>query len=247
MSIKKLFDYSEPIVTAATLIVFGFVASAGIAGYTAYQIKVADDVIEVTGSAKEAVTADYAKWTIHLETRTGILEQQAGFDRLSKATDKILAYLQKKGFEEVETPVISAYPDYSYPQYSSPVLNGYVVSRDVIVRSENIDDVATLANNIAPLTGPSYTVSTNSLELTYRGLDATRVALLSKAVEDAQARAEAIAKQAGRSVGMLRSSSSGVVQVLPKGGVEVSDYGMYDTQSKDKEVMVTVRTKFKLR
>jgi hypothetical protein len=28
---------------------------------------------------------------------------------------------------------------------------------------------------------------------------------------------------------------------LPKGGVDVSDYGMYDTQSFEKEIMVTAR------
>jgi hypothetical protein len=48
-------------------------------------------------------------------------------------------------------------------------------------------------------------------------------------------------------VGALRSASSGVVQVLPEGGVEISDYGTYDTQNINKEVMVTVRADFSLR
>jgi hypothetical protein len=34
--------------------------------------------------------------------------------------------------------------------------------------------------------------------------------------------------------------------VLPKGGVDVSDYGTYDTSSMEKEVMVTVRATFAL-
>jgi hypothetical protein len=73
-----------------------------------------------------------------------------------------------------------------------------------------------------------------------------RVALLSEAIKDAKARAQAIASESGRSIGVLRNASSGVVQVLPQGGIDISDYGMYDTQSLNKEVMVTVRATFEL-
>ena len=41
-----------------------------------------------------------------------------------------------------------------------------------------------------------------------------------------------------------RAAASGVVQVLPKGSLEISDYGSYDTSSIEKEVMVTVRATF---
>jgi hypothetical protein len=84
------------------------------------------------------------------------------------------------------------------------------------------------------------------LELTYSKLAEMRVQLLSKAIKDAEERAQAIAKESGRTVGMLRKATSGVVQVLPAGGIEVSDYGSYDTQSLNKEVMVTVRADFSL-
>jgi hypothetical protein len=85
------------------------------------------------------------------------------------------------------------------------------------------------------------------LELTYSKLDELRVTLLSHAIEDATKRAEAIAQDSGRSIGVLRNASSGVVQVLPQGGVEISDYGMYDTTSMHKDVMVTVRATFSLK
>jgi hypothetical protein len=45
---------------------------------------------------------------------------------------------------------------------------------------------------------------------------------------------------------MLRNASSGVVQVLAADGVDISDYGSYDTTSLNKEVMVTVRAVFEL-
>jgi hypothetical protein len=39
----------------------------------------------------------------------------------------------------------------------------------------------------------------------------------------------------------------GVVQVMPIGAVEISDYGSYDTSGIEKEVMITVKTVFGLK
>lgn len=247
MKIRYLVDYSQPLVAAATILALGALVSTMLAGYTAYSVKVAADTVTVTGSAKEAVRADYVRWTIHLETKTGTLSQQEGFDRLERAKDKIVAYLADQGYEDTETPISSVYPNYTYPERGESILTGYTVSRDIVVRSADVDGVSRLASNIAPLTGSSYTVTTNGLELTYQKLDEMRVKLLSAAIKDAHARAEAIAEETGRGVGALRSASSGVVQVLAEGGVDISDYGTYDTQNINKEVMVTVRADFSLR
>lgn len=246
MNFRKLFDYSVPLVAAATVLVVGAVVVAIIAAYTAYDIKLSRDNVEVTGSAKAAVVADTARWVVSLETRTGVSDQQAGYSRLESATAKITEYLSSQGFDDFETPAVSSFPTYTYPQYGEPIQTGFTVSRQVIVRSNDIDSISALANDIEPFTGANYTVTTQSLELTYSQLDEMRVTLLSEAIKDAKARADAIAKESGRVAGTLRSASSGVVQVLPQGGIDISDYGSYDTQSKNKEVMVTVRATFEL-
>lgn len=246
MQIKKLFDYSVPLVSGATILSVGIIIVATIGAYTAYSIKLSRDSVEVTGSAKEAVVADMARWIINLESRTGINDQQVGYDILERASTQITNYLNSQGFEDYETPAITSFPNYTYPQFGEPIFTGFTVSRQIIVRSKNIESISVLANNIEPFTGTNYNVSTQSLELTYSKLDEMRVKLLSEAIGDAKARANAIAKDSGRSVGTLRNASSGVVQVLPQGGIDISDYGMYDTQSKNKEVMVTVRATFEI-
>lgn len=246
MGIRNLFNYSVPLVAAATLLVIGGVIIACIGAYTTYSVKLARDSIEVTGSAKEAVVADTARLIINLDTRTGSTDQQYGYARLESATKQITAYLDSKGFKDYETPAITSYPNYTYPQYGEPIFTGFSINRQIIVRSHDIDQVSALANNIQPFTGSGYNATIQSLELTYSNLAEKRVALLSEAIKDAKARADAIAKETGRSVGVLRNASSGVVQVLPAQGVEISDYGMYDTQSRNKEIMVTVRATFGL-
>jgi uncharacterized protein len=247
MNIQKLFDYSVPRVAAATILVIGACAVAYYVSNVFYNIKLASDVVEVTGSAKEAVVADTGRWTINLETKTGVSDQQAGFERLEVATNKITKYLTEAGFTEFETPAGNTYMNYVYPQNAEPYASGFTVSRSIIVRSGDVIALNKLANNVDPFIGIGYSVSSGSLELTYSKLAEMRVKLLSQAITDATDRAEAIVQDSGRSIGVLRSASSGVVQVLPEGGVEISDYGSYDTQSMNKEVMVTVRATFSLK
>ena len=246
MGLRNLFDYSVPLVSAATILVVGAVVVASIGAYTAYDIKLSRDSVEVTGSAKESVVSDTARWIINLDTKTGVNEQQVGYTRLDRAVAKIVSHLESQGFTDYETPSVTSFPNYTYPQYGEPIMTGFTVSRQIIVRSNDIDKISLLANNIEPFTGSDYNVTTQALELTYSKLDEMRVELLSEAIKDAKARAEAIASESGRSVGVLRNASGGVVQVLPQGGVEISDYGLYDTQSKNKEIMVTVRANFEL-
>ncbi len=246
MSFLSRLGDGSPIVSAAILLSLAFIIGVGVASYTAYEIKTSQEVVEVTGSAKVAVTADFARWSINLESKTGLTNQQIGYDRLEQATAKIAKYLADSGFTEVEIPSPSIMSTYTYPQYGEPIQTGYLVTRSIMVRSADVAALAALTGSIDPLIGEGYTVSTGNLELTYQKLPETRVSLLTEAIADAKARAEAIAKETGRDVGVLRSATGGVVQVLPLGGVEVSDYGMYDTQSMEKEVMVTVRATFSL-
>lgn len=246
MKIQKLFDYSVPLVASATVLVVGAIIVTCIGAYTAYSIKLSQDSVEVTGSAKEAVVADTAKLTISLDTKTGPDDQQSGYSRLDDATTRIVDYLKSQGFTDYETLSITSQPDYSYPEKGQPIFTGFSVNRQITVRSNDVDKTSALANNIKPFTGTNYNVTVQSLELTYSKLSDMRVKLLSDAIKDAKARAEAIAKDSGRHVGALRNASSGVVQVLPQDGVDISDYGTYDTQSVHKDIMVTVRATFEL-
>jgi hypothetical protein len=237
---------NNPLVIASTILGLALILCASIVGYTAFQIIASNDVIEVTGSAKVPVQADFARWTLTLSTETGLADQQAGYARLDAATTKIKAYFEEQGLTSFETPAATTNPVFIYPQNAEPIQTGYSVTRAFVVSSDDVSKLTTLANAIEPLIGDNYSVTSNGIELTYQKLPETRVTLLSDAIKDAEARAESIAKESGKQVGELRSATGGVVQVLPQGGVEVSDYGTYDTTNVNKEVMVTIRATFSL-
>lgn len=246
MNFKKLFDYSQPLVAAMTLFVVTLIGLAYFGSQVVYNLKLADDTIEVTGSTKESVVADTGRLVINLEAKTGLNNQDEGVRNLEAAVTSITKYLADKKLTDVETPAGSTNATYYYPEQGEPVQTGYSMTRSVIVRGADLETLGQLANNTAPLSGNGYTVSVYGLELTYSKLDEMRVRLLSEAIQDAKDRAEAIAQDTGRSVGPLRNATGGVVQVLSQGSVEVNDYGSYDTSSLNKDVMVTARVTFGL-
>lgn len=246
MHFKKLFDYSEPLVAAMTILAATLISITVYSAHVLYDIKLAGDTVEVTGSAKEAVVADRGRLVIHIETKTGLADQAAGTARAQSGVEHIVAFLEKANFTEYETPAGFVSPDYFYPQNGPAVQTGYTIGRTVVVRGDNIDALTQLANDMGPLTRTGYTVRSGGLELTYSKLDEMRVKLLTSAIKDATDRANAIASESGRTVGALRNATGGVVQVLAADGIDISDYGSYDTSSLNKEVMVTVRASFAL-
>jgi hypothetical protein len=123
----------------------------------------------------------------------------------------------------------------------------YNLMQNIKVESSDVDKVSELAKNTGPLVvSKGVLFSTNSLEYYYSKLPETRIELIGKAVEDAKARATELANAGGKKIGILKSASSGVVQVLAPNSIEVSDYGMYDTSSINKEIMVTVKASFEV-
>ena len=64
------------------------------------------------------------------------------------------------------------------------------------------------------------------------------------ATRDARSRAEEIVTAAGARVGRIKSVNVGVFQVRRRQSVEVSDYGMYDTGDREKDVTGVIRVTF---
>jgi hypothetical protein len=204
------------------------------------------DVLTVTGSAKKPVTSDQAKLIIVLSRVVAVSQIATGNAQISRDLGLLNKLLADKGISAEET-VISPV---SMNQFWSNKTNAdieYELRQTATIQSADVLKITDLSKAIPDLAGKGAIVSVQSLEYYYSKLPEIRVSLLSDAVKDAKARADTIAQSAGRTVGGIRSASSGVVQVLPLNSVEISDYGSYDTSSIEKEIMVTVKTSFGLK
>lgn len=234
------------IVTASAVLGLGVFAAAAIGSLTFYNIRAMDNTLAVTGSATETVKADSAKWTVSVNRSVYESDIASGQRAVASDIKAVTAFFDKGGIakENILTTPVSVDQDYS-SDTNAP--RRYSVHEQVTVSSNDPSLIDTLSEQIGSLVAQGVVVSAGQPEYYVSDLSKLRVSLIGKAIEDARARAESIAKSTGQSVGALKSASSGVVQVMAPNSVDVSDYGSYDTSTIDKQVMVTARATFFLK
>jgi hypothetical protein len=229
-----------PLIIGGSLVIASLIFA-----YTFYAVRAMDNVLTVTGSAKRAVAADTAKWSLTLTRTVGEEGISQGYTRVQKDTDAVLAFFKANGVADTAVTTQPQVLDEMYRGDGYP--RQFNVRQTIVLQGKDVDLIDGLSKRVSELSAKDILVTGNWIEFYVSNLPELRVALLADAVRDANARAEQIALAGGQSVGSLKSASSGVVQVLAPNSIEVSDYGSYDTQSREKEVMVTARATFFVR
>lgn len=232
---------------AAVILGFGLVVSTVIGAYTFYRVRALDDVLSVTGSAKQAVAADQVKWITAINRPSTASTLKSGYAQLASDLATVTSFYAAHGLASSSLQISPVYMDEVY--ISNPLPNQekqYTLRQTIQINSSDVAGITALSKDTSSLISSGVIFSTQSLEYYYSKLADLRVSLLTQAVSDAKARATQLVAGTGKTVGKLKTASSGVVQVLPENSVEVSDYGAYDTSSIQKDVMVTVKAVFTL-
>jgi hypothetical protein len=133
----------------------------------------------------------------------------------------------------------------NYNAGSTPT--AYHLAQTVTVESDDVQKVTALAKRSNELLAQGALISSTNLEYFYSKLPELRIAMLAEATSDAQARAKKIAESAGSVLGGLKSAAQGVFQLTAVNSTDVSDYGMYDTSSIEKQITAVVRASFGVR
>ena len=205
------------------------------------------DYITTTGSAKKAVTSDKVKWTANITRPVKISTIKDGYAKIDADLKEVKNFLTTSG---IPTEAINISPVLMNEVYDNNAgqEKNYNLVQTITIQSEDVAKISDLAKNTSSLViNKGIIFSSTALEYYYSKLPEARVELLASAVADSKARADQLAKAGGKKIGTLKSASSGVVQVMAPNSVEVSDYGVYDTSSIDKEIMVTVKSSFEIK
>lgn len=226
-------------IVVAALLVSGAVADVGRK----------NDVIEVTGSARRAIVADLGIWkgTVTVQTPT----VAGSYAEVTAYGGRVRAWLAARGLADsvinvqpVETNRMMTVT--SEGQETGQVA-GYKVSQTIEVRLFDPRAIEKLAREAGALAGEGIPFEALSPQYLYTKLAELRIQMMGEATRDARARADVIAKAAGASVGNVRSANTGVVQITPRFSTEVSDYGMNDMTSIEKDITTVVKVTFALK
>ena len=224
----------------------GIVVAAFIGAYTFYQIRSFDNTLTVTGSTTKAVTSDHVKWVGVINRVVKASTLKSGYTDMASDLVNVKSFLKDKSIPDNQIVISPIFMDQNYDQPQGAE-RSYTLRQNIEINSSDVNAIAEIAKNIQPLIEKGVIFSTSSLEFTYTKLPEERVAMLGDAVKDAKARAASLATSSGKSIGQLKSASSGVVQVMSTNSTDVSDYGSYDTSKIDKNIMMTVKATFTLK
>jgi hypothetical protein len=205
-------------------------------------------VVTVTGSAKEQVASDFAIWDLSVSSQQSAAAGAA--KELAAWTEKIRAFLTAQGIQpdEVTVQPVSTQAVNATDNGGNPTqVIGYTVTRNFEVRSARVGAVASTAEASAKLIAAGVPLQAQPLQYVLTKLSDLRPKLLADAVRDAQNRGKILVEASGAKLGKLRDVQVGVFQITSPNSTEVSDYGVYDTSTLNKDVTAVVNVTFALK
>lgn len=245
---NKKISFSGSGLLFAAILGISILLSVGVSLYTYYRIRSLDDTVSTTGSSKQLVTSDTVKWTSQVARNVKASRLSSGYIDLAKDLDTVKKFLISKGTPETSLYISAVSQEQNYD--TRPELGQekeYTLRQTIEINSTDVMGITGLSKDTTIIANQGINFTTIATEYFYTKLPETRVSLLSSAIKDARVRAEKMVEGTGRSIGMMKSTSSGVVQVLPVNSIDISDYGTYDTSHIEKEVTVVVRSIFSLK
>jgi len=219
------------------------VLTAHILAGTIHEARHSRDTLSVTGSARVPIDANLVRWSL---TVSGEAPQASAAARLlRRQSAAVRAFLRGGGIpaDAIEASVVSSEEIViQLPHHRRRTR--YRVSQQLEVSTRQIDVVESVATGVGGLLERRIRVSAGSLAYISTELEKAKLAALEKATEEARRRAEILVHGLGGKLGRMRSSSQGVYQVTPRDSTDVSDYGINDTTSRQKDVNAVVSATF---
>lgn len=226
-----------------TAIAIAVVLTAHIFASTIHDVRHSRDTLSVTGSARVPIEANLVRWSLTVAPQAATAARAAR--RLRRESAYVRTFLRKAGIPAdaisrsvVQTNVIVT----RLPHHR--VRTRYSVSQAVEVSTRQIDVVESTATRIGELIEQGIEVSSSPIQYLSTELTKAKLDALAAATQETRHRAEILVHGLGGKLGRMRSSSQGVFQVTPRDSTEVSDYGINDTSSREKDVNAVVSATF---
>lgn len=224
----------------------GLVIASAIGGWAFVKGKRGDQSITVTGSARKRIKSDLVILRAGVSYQAPVLAD--AYRSLSESVPRVKSYLVGKGIPENQITISSISSQTLHSKTTdgeeSADISGYSLRQELEVRSTDVDKIAQIARQATELINQGILIESQAPEYHYTKLGDLKIEMLAEAAKDAKTRAEQIAKSTGSSIGSVRSARMGVLQITPADSSEVSDSGMNDTTSLDKDITAVVNIGF---
>lgn len=205
-----------------------------------------NQTISVTGSAKQEIVADLGILRGRLTAERSTARE--AYEVLNTQKNVLLDYLNRKGFgrDKVKFQPVMNYPMYEVtPQgMQTGHLRGYNYSQAIEIQSPDVNLIKDISLDIASLVEQNVMFTVEGPEYYYTKLADIKVEVQAEAARDAMNRGAKIAEATDRTLGPLTGARMGVLQITPRYSNMISDYGVNDVSSIEKEITAVVNATF---
>lgn len=230
----------------AVVLAVGLVVATTIGGWFFVKGKRGDQTITVTGSARKRITSDLVVWRSAISYQAPTLSE--AYRSLAEAVPRVKAYMVSKGIAENQITVSSISSQTLHGRSSDGVetseITGYSLRQELSVRSTEVEKIGQIAREATELINQGILLESMAPEYLYTKLGDLKIEMLAEAAKDAKRRAEQIAQSTDSSIGTVRTARMGVLQITAADSTDVSDSGMNDTSSLEKDITAVVNIGF---
>lgn len=214
---------------------------------TLRKIKSENQIITVTGSAKQVIVSDLGvlRGTLMVEAATA----KNAFRALQIQKPILMDYLKSKGFsaDKVNFQTINTYPNYYFNERGQNTgIRSQSASQMIDISSSDVNLIRLISIEISSLVERGLNFQVNPPEYYYTKIGDIKIEIQAEAAKDAMIRGQRIAQATGRELGTLKSARMGVLQITPENSNLISDYGVNDVSSIRKEVVAVVNANFEI-
>jgi uncharacterized protein len=208
--------------------------------------------ISVTGLGEQSFTSDLIVWRGSFSRKE--MDLKSANYQLNKDQKEIRAYLRSKGIkdDEIIFEGVNIQKDYYYDydqngNLRNTIFNGYILSQNVKVQSNNVDLVESISRQVTDLLDKGVEFNSYSPEFYYTKLAELKLKMIESATQDARERAEKIAVNAGGELGELKNADMGVFQITAENSSEDFSWGgSFNTSSKKKKASITIKLRYEI-
>ncbi|MDI1242863.1 MAG: SIMPL domain-containing protein [bacterium] len=231
---------------SGTALAIGIVLASLIFGWFYSSAKKGDDAITVTGSAKKRITSDLVIWSAGVSSQAAQLSD--AYKQLSDNIPRIKQYLIEKGVPDSQMTISSITTTTLKRRdgdgNETAEITGYSLTQSIEVRSNDVQKISQVAREATELINQGILVESKAPQFYYTAIGDLKIEMLGEAAKDAKERASRIASSTGNSIGSVRSAKMGVLQITAADSTDVSDYGVYDTTTIEKDMTAVVNVSF---
>jgi len=233
-------------VPAALILGLCFVAGTLVLSTTWRANVKAAQTLKVTGSAKMDLVSDLARLRLTVEGNGATAE--AAWNDLQRQLPLVLDAMQEQGVsdDQIERFPVNSWSMDEFDRNGNRTGRAlsHQTNQDLQLVISDVDLAKRLSLNLSGLVTEGVSVRLGQPEYLFTGLAAVKEEVQAMAAEDAMRRAQKVAEAAGAKLGSIRDARMGVLQVTPRHSTVVSDYGVNDNSSIDKQITAVVHASF---